>query len=132
MAADLVVREFNKRKPDPGDCLRNAISEWRTQFFRGGKTGGKQALRGTNGQVMADVNHVLKKVFEEELSVIWDSIGPRDRFKEILGLDNIDLGIMLCQLELDLGIELPDDFLQDIDTVEQLRNELIVRTSTVH
>ena len=81
---------------------------------------------------MADVNHVLKKVFEEELKVIWDTVRPRDRFKEILGLDNIDLGIMLCQLELDLGIELPDDFLQDIDTVEQLRNELIVRTSAVH
>ena len=42
---------------------------------------------------MADVNHVLKKVFEEELSVIWDTIRPSDRFKEILGLDNIDLGI---------------------------------------
>ena len=81
---------------------------------------------------MADVDHVLKKIFEEELKVIWDTVRPKDRFKEILGLDNIDLGIMLCQLELDLGIELPDDFLQDIDTVEQLRNELIVRTGTVH
>lgn len=81
---------------------------------------------------MPDVEVVLKRLFEEELEVTWESVLDMDRFKDSMGLDNVDLALMLCRLEIDLDIELEDDFFLEIETIGQLKQKLLILTTTVH
>ncbi len=60
----------------------------------------------------------VKKVTVEKLSVKEDEVVPSASFQEDLGADSLDVVELVMALEEEFGIEIPDDDVTNLKTVQ--------------
>ncbi len=62
----------------------------------------------------------VKKVIVNELSVEENKIALESNLEEDFGADSLDAIELICSLEEEFGIEIPDEVAMDLRTVKQL------------
>ena len=66
----------------------------------------------------------IQKIISEELCVEQDRITLQADFLEDLEMDSLDVVEIIMSLEDEFGVEIPDDEIEGIKTVEDLVNYL--------
>ena len=66
----------------------------------------------------------IQKIIAEELCVEQDRIPLQADFLEDLEMDSLDVVEIIMSLEDEFGVEIPDDEIEGIKTVEDLVNYL--------
>ncbi len=66
----------------------------------------------------------IQKIIAEELCVEQDRITLKADFLEDLEMDSLDVVEIIMSLEDEFGVEIPDDEIEGIKTVEDLVNYL--------
>ena len=77
-----------------------------------------------------EVEAKLKTLISKVLKVSPDKVKPEARFKDDLGVDSLDLVLLLYEIEDQLGIVLSDDDAKNIVTVSdalRLANQLLAQ-----
>lgn len=69
---------------------------------------------------MATVYDKIKKLIVDELAVAEDSVSLESRLVEDLGADSIDAVELIMTVEDEFSIEISDEVLQNIKTVNDL------------
>lgn len=64
----------------------------------------------------------VKKIIEEQLGVDEKDIKPDSAFIEDLGADSLDIVELIMAMESEFDMEIDDDEVEDISTVEDVVN----------
>ena len=64
----------------------------------------------------------VKKIIEEQLGVDAKDIKPESAFIEDLGADSLDIVELIMAMESEFDMEIEDDEVEDISTVEDVVN----------
>ncbi len=78
---------------------------------------------------MADIESQVKQILRESLDVTDDQLMPNADLFQDLGADSLDATQITMELEETFGIEIPDDDVQKIRTVQQLIDYVRSRVS---
>lgn len=62
----------------------------------------------------------VKLILSEQFDVLEDDIVPETELQEDLGADSLDVVDLLMSIEDEFEIEIPDEDIEDIQTVEAL------------
>ena len=66
-----------------------------------------------------EVEDKVRTLFSEQLQVDRDEVKPETRFREDLDVDSLDLVEATLALEDALGIKIPEEEMEDVETVGQ-------------
>ncbi len=66
-----------------------------------------------------DFNHI-KEILAKQLSISEDIIKPESKIISDLGADSISILMLLMTLEEELGKQLPEESLSEIETVQDI------------
>ena len=62
----------------------------------------------------------LKAIIAREISSVKEEdIKPESRFIDDLGMDSLDVAQIVLSIEDEFGIEVPDDVIEHLETVQQ-------------
>lgn len=64
----------------------------------------------------------VKKIIEEQLGIDAKEINPDSSFVEDLGADSLDIVELIMAMESEFDMEIDDDEVEDITTVEDVVN----------
>ncbi len=67
----------------------------------------------------SEVEDKVRTLFSEQLQVDRDEVKPEARFREDLDVDSLDLVEATLALEDALGIKIPEEEMEDVETVGQ-------------
>jgi acyl carrier protein len=65
-----------------------------------------------------NVEEKLKQMIIEALGVQEEEVVPEASFQDDLGADSLDLVELVMQIEEEFGIEIPDDDVEKIQTIQ--------------
>lgn len=65
-----------------------------------------------------DVYEAIKQVLVDELKLSPDVVRPEADLRRDLGLDSLDVATVAMALEERLGVEVSDEAMQDVETVQ--------------
>ena len=66
-----------------------------------------------------EVEEKVRTLFSEQLQVDRDQVTPDTRFREDLDVDSLDLVEATLALEDALGVKIPEEEMEDVQTVGQ-------------
>jgi acyl carrier protein len=66
-----------------------------------------------------EIYAAVKEVLVEELQLDGATIQPEANLQRDLGLDSLDIATVALALEERFGVDLPDDALHQLETIEQ-------------
>jgi acyl carrier protein len=66
-----------------------------------------------------EIYAAVKEVLVEELQLDGATIQPQANLQRDLGLDSLDIATVALALEERFGVDLPDDALHQLETIEQ-------------
>src|SRR6059058_2234757 len=75
------------------------------------------------------VYEAIKQVLVDELKLDASAVKPEADLRRDLGLDSLDVATVAMALEEKLGVEVPDDALQNVETVQDAVTFLSQQTS---
>ena len=67
----------------------------------------------------SEVEDKVRTLFSEQLQVDRDEVKSETRFREDLDVDSLDLVEATLSLEDALGIKIPEEEMEDVETVRQ-------------
>ncbi len=67
----------------------------------------------------SEVEEKVRTLFSEQLQVDRDQVMPETRFREDLDVDSLDLVEATLALEDAMGIKIPEEEMEDVQTVGQ-------------
>ena len=67
----------------------------------------------------SEIESKVRKVLAEQLAVEESQVTPEARFAEDLNADSLDLTEAVLALEDEMGIEIPEDEMENVKTVGQ-------------
>ena len=67
----------------------------------------------------SEVEEKVRTLFSEQLQVDRDQVTPDTRFREDLDVDSLDLVEATLALEDALGVKIPEEEMEDVQTVGQ-------------
>ena len=70
------------------------------------------------GMSQTDVYEAIKQVLVDELKLSPDVVRPEADLRRDLGLDSLDVATVAMALEERLGVEVSDEAMQDVETVQ--------------
>jgi acyl carrier protein len=70
---------------------------------------------------MSQALEKVKRILIDEMGIDAAEVGPKSGFRD-LGLDSMDMSQLLLELESAFGIEIPDDDLEGLFTVQDAAN----------
>jgi acyl carrier protein len=62
----------------------------------------------------------LQKIIAEQLEIEISEITPESNIVDDLGADSLDIVDLVMSIEDDFGIEVPDEALEDIHTIDDM------------
>lgn len=66
----------------------------------------------------------IQAIIAEEMDLDMDSITPESTFVEDLGADSLDVIQIVIKIEKEFDIEIPDDAIQNISTVQDAVDQI--------
>ena len=66
----------------------------------------------------------IQEIIAEEMDLDKDSITPESTFVEDLGADSLDVIQIVIKIESEFDIEIPDDAVQNISTVQDAVDQI--------
>lgn len=75
-----------------------------------------------------EVFETLKEIFMEVLDLSDGEISMQSNIKEDLSIDSLDLVEVVLDIEREFDIDLPEDLIADIETVEDIVDYIIEHT----
>ena len=75
------------------------------------------------------IYEAIKQVLVDELKLDPAAVRPDADLRRDLGLDSLDVATVAMALEERLGIEVPDDAMQEVETIAQAVDFLSARTA---